>query len=641
MDYALINRDHFGNLKRHKPNATAASAAAAAANPVLNKLVVLGMDDDEQITLDTTTKTGSSTYNLITNSLGHNKAERQQHLESSSSRQIDTSLLPRNRELRNADLRPWQEKTLDEMTQRDWTILREEFQMLTRGTNIPNPLRFWDDLNIYQVPNDLMDAIHAMGYQHPTGIQRIAMPTALLNRDLIARAQTGSGKTCSFLVPVITYISKQPGLDERSCMDGPYGVILAPARELATQIYDEAIKLTKFMTNTVNVACIIGGKKEYSLKDRIELIVATPGRLDDLLEQRELVLNQCRYIILDEADKMLDEGFEPQVNRILAAMPSANNNQQQQQQQNQMNDSHSMMMKLGAGFSNRNNHQNNQNNPNNYNNNNNQNNLITNLYQDKRRRTMLYSATFSSKIEELARRYMQPDFVKVEVGDQTHKINKSVEQIIEWLPPNEDAKVNLLCKYINQYPQSKVIIFCARKENCDNLCYRLGQISRHSQSHQNRGGGGGGGFRGGAYLTHPVNPIVLHSDASDREANLRGFKEGDFNVLIATDVAGRGIDVKEVKLVVNYELPDIKVVITDQNKCNPNIYNSIFEAYTHRVGRTGRAGQTGTAVTFITDKERGLIPLFRNFLVKNGVKNFPKQFLHLADSEGDNRPITN
>jgi superfamily II DNA/RNA helicase len=645
-----------------------------------DRMVMLGMDDDDEVAFHlspfknnsntnatpaqqsttTTTTQRNPAHNLIANTLGYSRQQQldqysinQKRQDSNSNNLVqslppDMSLIPRNRQLQNQDKRHWSEKTLDEMTPRDWTILREDHRIITRGTNIPHPLRFWDDLDLYKVPIDLKDAIKAVGYRSPTGIQRIAMPTSLLNRDVIARAQTGSGKTCSFLIPVLTFISKQPALNEKTCQDGPYGIVLAPARELATQIYDEALKLTQFMKNSINIACIIGGKREYSLQNRIELIIATPGRLDELLTERTIVLNNCLYIILDEADKMLDEGFEPQVNRILSCMPSGiesqNNIQQNQYTTQRSND----IINLSTSTT-----QINEINPN----------LI---YQNKRRRTMLYSATFSSKIEELARKYMSPDYVKVEVGDQEYKINPSITQIIEWCgggnsggsgggSNSDDTKLLLLCKYINQFlapnnyqnmnnpnpnttqqhqqhqqQPNKAIIFCARKDNCDSLCQRIADIAKKSNYQ-----------RSNRYnFTTQIRPIVLHGDALDREANLRGFKDGDYNVLIATDVAGRGIDVKEVRLVINYELPELTTIITPLNRFNPNLYNSIFEAYTHRVGRTGRAGLSGTAVTFISNHEKNMIPLFKQFLAKNGVKHFPKQFDELAETGNTNKPIT-
>jgi ATP-dependent RNA helicase DDX23/PRP28 len=610
-----------------------------SSNP--HQVVLLGMEDNEPIVLSTTTHTlhgeklnRTTAFNVITNSLGITRDEATQHLQQQALLQreyqhnlppaalvneqqqqgqnIDLSLLPRNKKLLTGDRRHWTEKTLDEMTLHDWTILREDCRIKTVGVNIPNPLRFWKELEFYNVPTGLLDAIKSVGYQKPTGIQRIAMPTSLLNRDIIARAQTGSGKTCSFLIPVLTYISNQPQLNEKTCQDGPYGIILAPARELATQIYDEALKLSRYL-HGINIACVIGGKREYSLADRIELIIATPGRLDELLEQHLLVLNQCRYIILDEADKMLDEGFEPQVKNILSHMPTSIQQQRPTTTTTTTTTTNSNSNMIST----------------------------ENIYQDKRRRTMLYSATFSYKVEELAKKYMSPDYVKVEVGDQTYKINPQINQILEWCPGGDHKKFELMVKYINQYNSgfnSKIIIFCARKDNCDFLSRKINELSQQSRYHNNN--------HNKQSFQRDIKSIVLHSDAHNREENLKGFKEGEYNVLIATDVAGRGIDVKDVTLVINYELPEPPIQQQQQQqqqlgpqRVNPNMFNPIFEAYTHRVGRTGRAGNSGTAVTFLTEKEKKMLPFFKTFLLKNGVKHFPFAMNEIADNESSNKPI--
>ncbi|PHH86900.1 hypothetical protein CDD83_9617 [Cordyceps sp. RAO-2017] len=205
--------------------------------------------------------------------------------------------------------RHWSDKKLDEMRERDWRIFKEDFGIATKGGSIPNPMRNWGESGL---PPRLLDIVHRVGYKEPTPIQRAAIPIALQARDLIGVAVTGSGKTAAFLLPLLVYISDLPPLTEANKNDGPYALILAPTRELVQQIETEAMKFA----DPLGFRCvsIVGGhsleEQAFALRNGAEIIVATPGRLVDCIERRLLVLAQCCYVIMDEADRMIDLGFE-------------------------------------------------------------------------------------------------------------------------------------------------------------------------------------------------------------------------------------------------------------------------------------------------------------------------------------------
>ncbi|RVW75006.1 DEAD-box ATP-dependent RNA helicase 21 [Vitis vinifera] len=171
------------------------------------------------------------------------------------------------------------------MTERDWRIFREDFNVSYKGSKIPRPMRSWVESKLSP---ELLKAVERAGYKTPSPIQMAAIPLGLQQRDVIGIAETGSGKTAAFVLPMLTYISRLPPISEENEAEGPYAVVMAPTRELAQQIEDE----------TVKQGC--------------EVVIATPGRLIDCLERRYAVLNQCNYVVLDEADRMIDMGFEPQ-----------------------------------------------------------------------------------------------------------------------------------------------------------------------------------------------------------------------------------------------------------------------------------------------------------------------------------------
>ena len=218
----------------------------------------------------------------------------------------------------------WSDKKLEHMRERDWRIFKEDFNIATKGGSIPNPMRNWNESGL---PDKLLRIVEQVGYDQPSAVQRAAIPIALQSRDLIGVAVTGSGKTAAFLLPLLVYISALPPLDTPNRKaDGPYALILAPTRELAQQIEVEAIKFAAPLG--FSTAVIVGGhsieQQAHALSAGPEIVIATPGRLLDCIERRLCVLSQCCYVIMDEADRMIDLGFEEPVNKILEALPVGN-----------------------------------------------------------------------------------------------------------------------------------------------------------------------------------------------------------------------------------------------------------------------------------------------------------------------------
>eukprot|EP00400_MALV-I_sp_L67-5_P000172 gene172-522_t len=218
----------------------------------------------------------------------------------------------------------WTEKPLEDMTSRDWNIFREDHEIIRKGGRVPDPMRNWEEGPL--VP-ELKAMVHDIGWDKPFPIQMQCIPIACEFRDLMGIAQTGSGKTGAYMLPLLQYLKTLPPLDHETAADGPYSIVMAPSRELAQQIMDETSKFSKFMAH-VRTCVVVGGKnaeaQAYALRRGAEIVIATPGRMCDALDKGYTVMNQCNYVILDEADRMIDEGFEEYINRILMAIPNTN-----------------------------------------------------------------------------------------------------------------------------------------------------------------------------------------------------------------------------------------------------------------------------------------------------------------------------
>ena len=391
---------------------------------------------------------------------------------------------------------------LAEMTEADVLDLRLELDGIkVRGADAPKPVQKWSQCGLGV---QSLEVIQKLGFEKPSSIQSQAIPAIMSGRDVIGVAKTGSGKTIAFLLPMFRHIKDQRPLDS---LDGPVGLILSPTRELATQIHRECKPFLKALN--LRAVCAYGGapiKDQIAdLKRGAEIIVCTPGRMIDLLAAnsgRVTNLRRVTYVVLDEADRMFDMGFEPQVMKILA-----------------------------------------------------------NIRPD--RQTVLFSATFPRQMESLARKTLSKP-VEIIVGGRS-VVAPEITQIVE--VRSEDKKfIRLLELLGNLYADdknedSRALIFVDRQESADGL---LNDLLRKG---------------------YPCMSIHGGKDQIDRDSAIDDFKKGVTPILTATSVAARGLDVKELKLVVNYDAPNH------------------LEDYVHRAGRTGRAGNTGTAVTFITPEQ--------------------------------------
>ncbi|KAI0006088.1 P-loop containing nucleoside triphosphate hydrolase protein [Russula compacta] len=412
------------------------------------------------------------------------------------------------------DDRHWTDKALDEMKERDWRIFREDFSIAARGGNIPHPLRAWGESAI---PKQILAVIDQIGYKEPSPIQRQAIPIGLQNRDIIGIAETGSGKTAAFVIPMLTFISNMPPFTEENRHLGPYGLILAPTRELAQQIESEA---RKFAT-PLGFRCvsIVGGRaveeQQFNLREGAEIIIATPGRLKDVLERHVLVLSQCRYVVMDEADRMVHLGFEADLTFILDKLPSET--MEGEDQSEQMDVDGETMVKKGP--------------------------IIT-------------------------------------IGEAGRAVD-TVEQRVEFIIGEEKKKQRLLEILNSGQYQAPIIVFVNQKKTADMVAKDLSRAG--------------------------WSAATLHSgkNQEQREASLQSLRSGGADVLVATDLAGRGIDVQDVSLVINFQMA------------------GTIEAYVHRIGRTGRAGKQGIAITFLTNDDDEVMYDLKQEISKSPVSKVP------------------
>ncbi|ORD93579.1 ATP dep RNA helicase [Enterospora canceri] len=421
-------------------------------------------------------------------------------------------------------------RTNSEMSPEDVEKFRTANEMKITGNNIPAPSASFRDCGF---DRDVVDYFeNQKRYEKPTSIQAQGWPMALSGRDMIGIAATGSGKTLSFLLPAFTHAAAQPALRPN---DGPIAVVLAPTRELATQIETVANELCRLgCFRNIRSHCVYGGAsagpQKKALREGVEILVATPGRLIDLHKQGFCPLGRTTFLVLDEADRMLDMGFEPQLNEIV---PQTNPGRQ----------------------------------------------------------TLMWSATWPKEVKELAYRYTSRDAIQVVIGSEELEVNKKIVQNVEVVSVHD--KMKKLLYILQDYRAERVLIFCNRKMTCDRLERELRRE------------------RFGA--------TALHGDKSQgaRDAIFDNFKRGRDPVLIATDVAARGLDVKEIRMVVNYDLP----------------HN--LEDYVHRVGRTARGSEEkGYAYTmFSPEEDSTLARKFIEILKKSNVE-IPREMEEIAQRSG-------
>lgn len=434
------------------------------------------------------------------------------------------------------DTRHWSEKRRNEMTDRDWRIFREDYVISVRASNAraPNPARSWDETGL---PHSLLRLVRDVArYEKPSPIQMATIPIGLEKRDCIGLAETGSGKTAAFVLPMLVHIAGMPRMTREIARRGPYALILAPTRELALQIEIEAAKFAKPLG--YRVVHVIGGQgleeQASSLQDGCEIVVCTPGRMVDLLSKQMAALGNCNYLIMDEADRMIDMGFEPQLAEILDSMP-----------------------KFDPESSNK-------------------------------RQTFMFSATMSPPVERIAKTYLH-DPVIVSVGE-TGKTADNVNQRVEYFTTENRRRERFV--ELLQTLQPPILVFVNTKGGCE-------MVSRFVEDKSS------------------VRTAIMHSGKSQeqREKTLEGFRTGRFPVLIATDVVGRGIDIKGVRNVVNFELP------------------KVIEPYTHRIGRTGRAGEKGTAWSLATEADIDLFGALNHLLEQAGAQ-IPREIAKAASGRG-------
>lgn len=453
----------------------------------------------------------------------------------------------------------WSEKPLKEMKERDWRIFREDFDITLKGGKAPNPLRKWTEAD--GLPDAVFKAIQELGFERPSPIQMQAIPIGLQRRDIIGIAETGSGKTAAFMIPIIAYLYQLPAtMIARTGEQGPLALVMAPTRELALQIEQETIKLSKFTSlgamperegSVLRTLSVVGGQsiedQAFRLREGIDVIIGTPGRLMDCLENHYLVLNQCNYVVLDEADRMIDMGFEPQVVAVLENMGSLLKSENEEEMEQQL----SLVARTRGQLHNF-------------------------------RVTSMFSATMPPEVERLAKTFLRHPAI-VKIGDEESGKNKRIDQRVLFMKPTKkkDKLTETLREILSSQPRSrkervvdgqKVIVFVNIKKECD-MVYKAVSSA---------------GFRA----------TILHGGKSQdqREESLKGFREGFCDVLVATDVAGRGLDIPDVTHVVNYDLP------------------SKIQNYTHRIGRTGRAGKEGIAISFLTDGDEEIMYDLKQYL---------------------------
>ncbi|VVC37287.1 RNA helicase, DEAD-box type, Q motif,Helicase, C-terminal,ATP-dependent RNA helicase DEAD-box, conserved [Cinara cedri] len=372
-------------------------------------------------------------------------------------------------------------------TSKDITVMSSD------RSPVPYPIQHFKEANF---PDYVMTVIRNEGFTEPTPIQAQGWPIAMSGKDMVGVAQTGSGKTLGYTLPAVVHINNQEPLKKG---DGPIALVLAPTRELAQQIQKVAglFNQSTYLRST----CIYGGApKSHQARDLmngVEIVIATPGRLLDFLESRATNLQRCTYLVLDEADRMLDMGFEPQIRKI-----------------------------------------------------------IQQIRPD--RQVLMWSATWPKEVQKLANDFLS-DYIQLNVGSLTLSANHNILQNVDVCQEHEkEDKLMDLLQDISNMEENKTIIFAETKRKVDTITRKITNMGARA--------------------------VGIHGDKSQSERDhvLKQFRNGRANILVATDVAARGLDVDDVKFVINFDYPN----------------NS--EDYIHRIGRTGRSSQKGTSYAFFT-----------------------------------------
>ena len=393
-------------------------------------------------------------------------------------------------------------KPLDKMTSRDWRIYRENYNIVVKGGKSPPPLRSFREMpmGVPSIHPSLLDSIeNKLRYVNPSPIQRQAIPIGMQRRDLIGIAETGSGKTAAFGVPLCHHVLSFPqSILDTVAEEGPLCLVMAPTRELALQINEEFGKLLSSQHNVKSLA-VVGGQSitEQATKIRIgvHIVVGTPGRINDCVEMAYMVLNQCSYIVLDEADRMIDLGFAPQIEQILDAMGGKLKSEDETEAYRQERED---LERLGKAV-------------------------------PSHRLTAMFSATMPSEVERIAKRYLRHPVI-VSVGDQDSGKNARITQRILFLSSPGQKEGTLRDLLRRSHPSEKIIVFVNEKKHAEGVGRTVENAGRQCVVHH-----------GG-------------KTQDQREENLAIFRRGGV-VMVATDVAGRGLDIPDVQHVINYDIP--------------------------------------------------------------------------------------
>lgn len=410
--------------------------------------------------------------------------------------------------------------------------VRRKYKILVEGDEVPPPLKTFADMKF---PRCIIKALQKRGIEKPSPIQMQGIPAALQGRDMIGIAFTGSGKSMVFILPIIMFCLEQEKKLPFMGNEGPYGLIIVPSRELAKQIKDNIEFISKFVEADgmpeLRTSLAIGGEPVAAamqvVRKGVHIMVSTPGRLIDMLDKKMVRLDVCRYLVMDEADRMIDMGFEEDVRTIYS-------------------------------------------------------------YFKAQRQTLLFSATMPKKIQNFARSALVKP-VTVNVG-RAGAASMNVTQEVEYV--KQEAKVTHILTCLNK-TSPPVLIFAEKKQDVDLIQEYL--------------------------LLKGVTAAAIHGgkDQEERSAAVQAFQRGDKDVLVATDVASKGLDFPGIQHVINYDMPDD------------------IENYVHRIGRTGRSGQHGVATTFINKANDESVLLDLKHLLIEAKQKVPPFLLMLGGGEDD------
>jgi ATP-dependent RNA helicase DDX41 len=423
------------------------------------------------------------------------------------------------------------------MSKKDCDLIQKQWHIIVNGEEIPPPIKNFKDMRF---PDPILKMLKTKGIVQPTPIQVQGLPVILSGRDMIGIAFTGSGKTLVFVLPMIMMAMQEEIMMPIVPGEGPFGLIICPSRELARQTYEVIeeflLPLKEAGYPELRPLLCIGGIDMRSqleiVKKGVHIVVATPGRLKDMLAKKKMNLDNCRYLTLDEADRLVDPGFEDDIREVFDHFKA-------------------------------------------------------------QRQTLLFSATMPTKIQNFARSALVKPII-VNVG-RAGAANLDVIQEVEYV--KQEAKIVYLLECLQKTPPP-VLIFCENKADVDDIHEYL--------------------------LLKGVEAVAIHGgkDQEEREYAISSFKAGKKDVLVATDVASKGLDFPDIQHVINYDMP------------------AEIENYVHRIGRTGRCGKTGIATTFINKNQSETTLLDLKHLLQEAKQRIPPVLAELVDPMEDNEEIT-